>query len=123
MQGKAKLLFISITAAVFLSTAVFMSAMVTDPSVLDDGDRMLTYTMVFVAVFVSLNILLLVIGWRETKRARALTEKKCTSCRASMAPDVRVCPKCRAMQPLILNENVYMDPKGKDPDRTIRPKK
>jgi hypothetical protein len=110
-------------AAVLISTAAFMLLIMTDTSILDDGDRMFAYTAIFVIIFVSMNLLLLVIGWRETRNARMRTEKKCVSCKASMAPDVKVCPRCRAMQPIILNENVYLDPKDSGPERTIRPKK
>ncbi|MDR0791150.1 MAG: hypothetical protein LBE47_01255 [Methanomassiliicoccaceae archaeon] len=123
MQGRTKVLFVSIVAAVFIVTAVFVSLIISDPSVIEDGDRMFMYVGVYAAVFAILNITLLMIAWRETRSTRSATAKKCVSCGTLMDQVAKVCPKCRAIQPLILNENIYLDPKGRPSDRTVRPKK
>ncbi|MDR0778534.1 MAG: hypothetical protein LBE48_03745 [Methanomassiliicoccaceae archaeon] len=122
MQGRTKILFVSIVAAIFIIAAAFVLLMVTDPSIIEDEDRMFTLVSAFVAVFVILNLILLFIGWRETRTAKDVTAKNCVSCGTKIDQNAKVCTKCRAMQPLILNESVYLDPKVQN-DRTIRPKK
>jgi hypothetical protein len=122
MQGRTKIIFISIVAAVFIVTAVFILLMVTDPSLIEDDERMFMLVGVFSAVFVILNLILLMIGWRETRNAASVSLKKCVSCGTKIDQDAKVCTKCRAMQPMKLGDSVYLDPKVRN-DRTVNPKK
>jgi hypothetical protein len=96
--------------------------MVTDPSLIEDDERMFMHVGVFSAVFVILNLTLLLMGWQETRNASSVSLKKCASCGTKIDQNAKICTKCRAMQPMTLSDSVYLDPKVQN-DRTIRPKK
>jgi cytochrome bd-type quinol oxidase subunit 2 len=111
---RIKLMIVAIVTAVFVSSVVFAYIMIT----YDNEAATNTAAVIFAALMISLNALLLFTVLRESKRARrAAFMKKCASCGAVISRTATECPGCRAVQ---VNDDTYLDPKRED---TAGPKK
>jgi len=112
---------VTAAAVLFAATMVFVYLLMTDGTILADRSKTFVYATAYILVFVILNIFLLITAFRSSRRFRTLASKKrCVSCGALMETDASFCPKCSAMQPDAVTDDVYMEPKGTD-DK-IRPK-
>jgi len=118
----AKLTIAAVAIAIFVLSGAFALILLTDESIADDTDRLFMYMAVFFAAFIILNLLLVVVAVRASKRLRARIEtKKCVSCSSMIPGDAEACPRCRAVQPMVVSEDAYLSPKKND--KEIRPKK
>ena len=113
-----KILIVSIITAVFVSSVIFAYIMFTDPSVSDDGSKAIMYATVFAIVLIALNVLLLVVALRASKKLKAAAAtKKCASCGTVIDRASAECPECRSVQ---VNDDTYLEPKRKE--KVIKPK-
>jgi len=118
----AKLTIAAVAVAIFVLSGAFALILITDESIAEDTDRLFMYMAVFLAAFVILNILLVIVAVRASKRLKAkMDTKRCASCSSIIPRDAEACPKCRAVQPMVVPENSYLSPKKSDNE--IRPKK
>ena len=116
--SNTKILIVSIITAVFVSSMVFAYIMFTDPSISGDESKALTYATVFAVLLIVLNVLLLVIALRASKKLKAAAAtKKCASCGSVVGKDETECPNCHKIQ---VNDDTYLEPKRKE--STVRPK-
>ena len=119
---RSKVLIATVAVALFLSTVIFALTMLNDETIWDDQSRLFTYMAVFFAIFLTLNILLVFVALKASKKVRTkIGTKKCTSCSSFIAADARSCPNCRTVQPTA-DENMYLSPK-ENGAKEIRPKK
>jgi len=115
-----KLLIVSIITAVFVSSVIFAYMMFTDPSVSDDESKALMYAAVFAMILIALNLLLLAVALRASKKLKeALMTKKCASCGSVIGKEETECPNCHKIQ---VTEDTYLDPKRKENTVTPKPK-
>jgi len=115
---RTKILIVAIIASVFISSVIFAYIMFTDDSIADDESKALTYAAVFAAVLIILNVSLLIVALRASKRMKeASMTRKCASCGAVIDRAATECPECRSVQ---VNEDTYLEPKRKD--NAVRPK-
>ncbi|MCL1904957.1 MAG: zinc ribbon domain-containing protein [Methanomassiliicoccaceae archaeon] len=120
-SSNVKLITVTAATVLFAATMVFIYLLMTDESILADRSKTFVYAAAYIAVFVILNVLLLVTVFRSSRKLKMLASKKrCASCDALMDIDASFCPKCSAIQPDAVTEDVYMEPKGTD-DK-IKPK-
>jgi len=121
-DARSKILIIAVAVALFLSTVVFALTMLNNEEVWEDLGTLFTYMAVFFAVFFTLNILLVVVTLRASRKAKVRTDaKRCTSCSSTIPADARSCPKCHTVQPMAVDENMYLRPRSTGKD--IKPKK
>ena len=105
LPAKIKMLSVAIIAAVFISSLIFAYIMLTSDHL--DSSRVYTYAAIFAAVFIILNVSLLIIGVWALRRTKAAA--KCAACGSAL--DGGTCPKCTPA-----------DAAAESKDNTIRPK-
>ncbi|MCL2607315.1 MAG: hypothetical protein FWD92_01990 [Methanomassiliicoccaceae archaeon] len=117
--SNAKILVVVIATTLFISSVIFAMIMVSDESIMADPSRAQFYAAVFIIIILALNVPLLVIALRVSKKLKARMSSECISCGSPMDPDERSCSVCRTIQPA--DDDVYLKPE--DADDEIRPKK
>jgi ribosomal protein L32 len=117
MPVKIKALAVALMIAVFISSVVFAYVMTTNDSISEDESKAFTYAVMFAAILIILNAVLLTIGLWALKRSKA-TSRKCVSCGAAIGSE-STCSKCGTAA---AEDNIYLDPRDKGNDDTIRPK-
>ena len=112
----------ALATALFVLSAAFAILLITDEALREDLDRVLVYMAVFFAAFMILNILLVIVVLRTSKRLKTKIEmKRCISCSSTIPKDAETCPKCRAIQPMVIHENAYLKPRY-DNEKKMKPK-
>ncbi|MCL2890787.1 MAG: hypothetical protein FWF40_02710 [Methanomassiliicoccaceae archaeon] len=120
---RTKLTIAAAATALFILSAAFAILLLTDEGIREDLDRLFMYMAAFLAAFIILNVVLAVVAVRASKRLRTKIEmKRCTSCSATIPKDAETCPKCRAVQPMVVPENAYLKPRYDD-EKKVKPKK
>jgi len=119
--SRTKYLIIAVITAVFVSSLVFAYVMMTSDYASKDGQRALTYAAVFALILVGLNVLLLVIALRASKKMKkeAMTVR-CASCGSPISKDLPRCEKCGSVN---VTDDTYLDPKNDEPAVTPKPKR
>jgi len=119
----AKLTIVAVSAALFMLSAVFAIFLLTNESVMEDLDKLFVYMAAFLIAFVILNVLLVIVVIRASKKLKIRIEmKKCVSCSSMIQKDAGSCPKCRAVQPMVVPDNAYLKPRA-DNEKKVKPKK
>jgi cytochrome bd-type quinol oxidase subunit 2 len=121
-QRSAKLKIAAVSTALFILSA-FAILLLTDESIREDLDRLFVYTATVLVAFVVLNVLLVIVVLRASKKLKNKIEmKKCVSCSSMIPNDAEACPKCRAVQPLVIPEDAYLTPRQEN-EKQVKPKK
>jgi len=120
VPSRTKTLIIGLIAAVFITSLLFGYIAVTDPDIPDDESRTLMFAVIFLTVFLSLNLILMFVGLKAYAATRKrMTARQCTECNASIPVNAAACPQCGSVYK---DKNTYLDPKEEDePD--VRPKR
>jgi hypothetical protein len=120
---RTKTLTVILAAAAFALTVAFLLIFMTD-DVKNDEQKAFTYSLIFMVAFIALNAAILYIGITASRKLKAMAgTKNCPVCGSAIAASARSCPRCRAMQPVMPDDNIYLDPKEQEADDTVRPKK
>jgi len=120
---RSKLTIAAASAALFILSAAFAILLLTDGSLREDPDRLFVYMAAFLIAFIVLNVLLVIVVVRASKKLKMKIEmKKCISCSSVIPKDAETCPKCRAVQPMVVPEDAYLKPR-QESEKQIRPKK
>ena len=119
MPFRTKTLFIGLLIAIFASSVAFGLVFATDV----EESKAMTYATVFIIIFVSLNLILLAVGYSAYRKAKArMRTVECASCGTPIDRNAKACPVCRAVQPL-LDEDTYLVKKEEAKKDKVRPKK
>jgi len=122
VSKEMRVIFVSLIVAIFACSMIFGYVFVIDGSISDDESKAYTFAAVFAAVFIILNLLLLVVGYMIFKKAkRQRMMRSCTSCGTPINAGVASCPECAAVQPVPADENTYLEPKVKE-DTVVKKK-
>jgi uncharacterized membrane protein len=118
LPKNTKYTIVAVITVIFVSSLVFAYVMINSDYAADESAAF-TYAAVFATVFICLNVLLLVIAIRTSRKMkRESLTKKCESCSSTMDRDETKCPQCNAIQ---VTDDTYLDPKT--PNNEVVPKK
>jgi len=116
---RLKIIFMSLVAAIFICSAVFAFVFVIDGSVAEDESKAFTFALIFAVVFIALNAVMLITSYIIFRKAKEQTMKRCVSCDTLIEANARACPKCSTVQPMTIDEDMYLEPK----ERSVEVKK
>jgi len=119
--SNAKIIVVVTAAMLFISSVIFAMIMISDETITADPSRAQTYAAAFIIIILVLNIPLLFIALKVSKKLKEQTMNKCGSCGSPLGAEEYSCPVCRAIQPSA-DESMYLKPEDTD-KVTIKPKK
>ena len=107
-------------ASIFVCSVAFIYVFAIDGSM--DGSEAMNFAVMFAAVFIILNAVLLAFAYMVFRKAKAQgIVRRCILCGSVIDANARTCGKCNAIQPASLDENTYLGPKERS-DEIIKKK-
>ena len=122
LPQRQKALIAALIFAIFV-TSVAALLIFTNESLMEDESKALMYAVVIIAIFLAVNAILLAVSYTVFRKAKIeRTTRKCISCSARVDINAKACGRCGAIQPELVDENTYLDPKEDDTSVSIKKK-